>query len=354
LSRRQPFVALGGLATLKVERGALVIRHKPDLKPVERRFDLDDEPPHAILFDARGEWLSGEALRWCARRGVVLVIPDGPGRMMTFVHSALEASEGAAAIADINPATIMRQCAIALDKAARLAVAKRIVAAKIEAEYHHAASRGRATFLRASEWMAKTETARTIGELLIVEAKAAADYWRAFSDLGLREMKGGNLPRSWLRFANRNRGAQFLGNKHAGHPINAMLNYAYVTEAGRLAKALHARGLALQVGFLHSDKRGRNSLVWDAIEPLRPAIDARVFAFIERREFCRSDFKPAIPSLGRGTGVLRLDRALITDLLSSARLARSEIDEASEFLIEVIWRASGFRTTKGKADVDDR
>jgi hypothetical protein len=74
---------VGGLATIKVERGALVIRHKPDGVMVERRFDQGDDPPHAILFDARGEWLSGEALRWCARRDVVLVIPDGPGRMMT-------------------------------------------------------------------------------------------------------------------------------------------------------------------------------------------------------------------------------------------------------------------------------
>jgi hypothetical protein len=27
-----------------------------------------------------------------------------------------------------------------------------------------------------------------------------------------------------------------------------------------------AQGLALPIGYLHSDKKGRNSLVWDAIE----------------------------------------------------------------------------------------
>ena len=67
-----------------------------------------------------------------------------------------------------------------------------------------------------------------------------------------------------------------------------MLNYAYVIEAGRLARALAARGLALQIGFLHKPKRGRNSLVWDAIEPLRPMIDARVFEFVAAHEFGRS------------------------------------------------------------------
>jgi CRISPR/Cas system-associated endonuclease Cas1 len=73
-----------------------------------------------------------------------------------------------------------------------------------------------------------------------------------------------------------------------------MLNYAYVVEAGRLARALTAAGFALPIGFLHSDKHGRNSLVWDAIEPLRPLIDARVFKFIAQREFVRSDFPQAV------------------------------------------------------------
>ena len=50
---------------------------------------------------------------------------------------------------------------------------------------------------------------------------------------------------------------------------------------------------ALPIGFLHSDKHGRNSLVWDAIEPLRPLIDALVFKFIAQREFTRSDFPQA-------------------------------------------------------------
>ena len=390
-SRNGSVVVLSGLATLKIERGRLVIRHRPEGDAIEHRFDIDDEPPAAILFDGRGEWISGEALRWCARRGVVIVMPDGPGRMMTFVHSALEAeagdarSGGAAEIADIDPVILKRQCAVALDPARTLAVAKSIVKAKIEAETrgvngaanmsldgwrteprphlsecdlrltrtvrtNRSADGGRSgsktpgvaglgpaieaeprsELAALTRELSKVDAVRSLAELLIVEAKASAAYWRAFREVGLREGKGGDLPRSWLRFANRSRGAQFLGNKHAGHPINAMLNYAYVTEAGRIAKGLSARGLALCLGFLHADKRGRNSLVWDAIEPLRPAIDARVFAFIERREFSRSDFKPATP------GILRLDRRLVAELLTGARLKQREVDAACEFIVDLV------------------
>ena len=94
----------------------------------------------------------------------------------------------------------------------------------------------------------------------------------------------------------------FPWSEHAAHPINAMLNYCYVVEAGRLAKALAAQGLALPIGYLHSDKMGRNSLVWDVIEPLRPAIDAKVFAFVEAHEFARRDFPQS------GYNVHRLSR----------------------------------------------
>ena len=127
--------------------------------------------------------------------------------------------------------------------------------------------------------------------------------------------------------------------KHASHPINAMLNYAYVIEAGRLARALAARGLALQIGFLHKPKRGRNSLVWDAIEPLRPMIDARVFEFVASHEFGRTDFPQA------GLNVVRLSRQLTQLMLHSVILPGREIEaavqEIEEFILSHAWGLRG-------------
>ncbi len=170
---------------------------------------------------------------------------------------------------------------------------------------------------------------------MIVEAKASADYWRAFSHMGLREAKGSNLPRTWLRFTNRQKGAQFLGSKHASHPINAMLNYAYVTEAGRLARAVTARGMVLQIGYLHTDKKGRNSLVWDCIEPIRPQITGRVFDYIESREFKRKDF------VQTGTSTFRLERPIISDLLAHCLLSQRAIDDAADYMLQLIERYAG-------------
>jgi CRISPR-associated protein Cas1 len=329
---------LGPCAALRVRRGALDIEHGTGEGKRAIRIDIDDDKPHTILFDGHGEFLTGEALRWCARFGIGLILPDGPSRMMTFLHSALEADGNG--IPDTSPATIRAQC-----RADSLGAARELVLAKIERELEAIERSKLVRLARLAEWGTRIGASRTVAELLIVEAKAAADYWRAFAGSGLREAKGGNLPRTWLRFANRQKGAGFLGSKNASHPINAMLNYAYVVEAGRLAKALAARGLALQIGYLHSDKTGRNSLVWDAIEPLRPIIDARVFRYIESREFKRADFVQTFSgrtSSGHpSASTYRLDRAIITELLTRASLPQAEIDDAADFMLRIIERYSG-------------
>jgi CRISPR/Cas system-associated endonuclease Cas1 len=91
----------------------------------------------------------------------------------------------------------------------------------------------------------------------------------------------------------------------------------------------------LPIGYLHSDKKGRNSLVWDAIEPLRPTIDAKVFAFVEAHEFARSDFPQS------GYNVHRLSRDVTQLLLHRASLSSREIEAAAEWMAKAIVRRVG-------------
>jgi CRISP-associated protein Cas1 len=330
---------LGPCAALRVRRGALDIEHGTQADKATIRIDIDVSPkPHTILFDGHGEFLTGEAIRWCARYGIGLILPDGPGRMLTVLQSALEATD-AATIPDIDAAVIRAQCA-----ADALGIAREIVRSKIEAEAAHVRRFDPFNANAVAEWISALDTAVSVAQLVMIEARAAACYWRAFARAGLREAKGGNLPRSWLRFTNRQKGAGFLGSKHASHPINAMLNYAYVVEAGRLAKALAARGMALSIGFLHADKKGRNSLVWDAIEPLRPAIDARVFAFIAAREFARADF------VQTGTSTFRLSRDVIGAMLTRVSLKERAVSDAADFVLQAIERHSGGERRLFKVD----
>ena len=329
-----PVLVIGPDAALRVRGGALDVEHGSGKDRLHVRIDVDEEKPSAILFDAHGEFLTGEAIRWCARYAIPLILPNGPGRAILFYESALEADgagdgvngKHAARILDVGPSLVRAQAL-----ADPVPVARAIVSAKLEASAESVPA------IDKRPWSLRLDEARSVAEIVTIEARIAAAYWRAFRDLGLRERKGGDLPRSWLRFANRQKGGQFLGSKHASHPINAMLNYAYVVEAGRLARALTAAGFALTIGFLHSDKHGRNSLVWDAIEPLRPSIDARVFKFIAQRVFVRSDF----PQAGRNAH--RIDRAVIAELLRVSLLPWERHQDAARWMERTIADAVGQR-----------
>jgi len=224
---------------LRVRGGALEIEHGPHNDRVTIRIDIDAEPkPHTILFDSHGEFLTGEAIRWCGRYSINLALPGGPGRLITMVESALETNTNTMTrMRDIDPVIIRAQCA-----ADRVKMARELVRAKIEAGLKFTVKEPDARRRAAEEWKAKLDVVRSVAEIMIVESRAAA-YWRCFQDAGLGERKNGNLPRSWMRFAQRGKGNAFFGPKHAAHPINAMLNYCYVVEAGRLAKALAAQGL---------------------------------------------------------------------------------------------------------------
>jgi hypothetical protein len=75
---------------LRVRGGAPEIEHGPhdDRRTI---IDIDAElKPRAILFDSHGEFMTGEAIRWCARYSITLALPGGPGRLITMVESALK------------------------------------------------------------------------------------------------------------------------------------------------------------------------------------------------------------------------------------------------------------------------
>ena len=337
MGHRSRVIVLGSNAALRIRNGALDLEHGPAAERVKLKIDIDEPKPCAILFNGRGEFITGEAIRFCARYAIDIILPNGPGRAILFTESALEATDGKS-LRDVGPAIIRVQCA-----ANPVQVAREIVRAKMAADQKGFGPRTTARdFSTIARCETKLTSARSVAEIIVIEAKAASVYWRSHRDLGLIERKGGNLPRSWLRFANRGRGAEFLGNKRASHPISAMINYCIVVEAGRLARALAGHGLALQIGFLHADKHGRNSLVWDAIEPLRASISARVFAFIASHEFARGDF----PASGFSTH--RIAQPIIAELLARCLSPDQDILDCAAWMRDLITRYGQLRNeTRG-------
>jgi hypothetical protein len=84
-----PVLVIGPDAALRVRGGALHVEHGSGKDRVRVRIDVDEPKPAAILFDAHGEFLTGEAIRWCARYAIPLILPNGHGRAILFYESAV-------------------------------------------------------------------------------------------------------------------------------------------------------------------------------------------------------------------------------------------------------------------------
>ncbi len=105
-------------------------------------------------------------------------------------------------------------------------------------------------------------------KLMSIEARGADSYWSAWKSV----LEG------------------FPGRVHRGarDPYNMALNYGYSILYGEVLRAILRAGLDLLAGYLHSDRWGRLSLVYDLVEEFRhPIVD-----YVLLREFTRKKWIP--------------------------------------------------------------
>ncbi len=156
---------------------------------------------------------------------------------------------------------------------------------------------------------AALDRAGTIDEIRLCEAKAAAIYWNAWTKvpIRLRSRDLSRVPSRWTRYESRK--STLTGAARAAtNPINALLNYAYSLLESESRLALLGAGLDPTLGVLHADQRNRDSFALDALEPIRPAVDAFVLDLLEERVLTARDFVE-LPN-----GVCRVRAPLTHDL----------------------------------------
>lgn len=116
----------------------------------------------------------------------------------------------------------------------------------------------------------RIEQAECADSLRGIEGDAAAEYFGVFNELILTNNE------------------TFLFHGRSRRPpldrVNAMLSFAYALLARQCAAALESVGLDPFVGFVHTDRPGRESLALDLMEELRPVFaDRFVLACINNR-----------------------------------------------------------------------
>ena len=153
------------------------------------------------------------------------------------------------------------------------------------------------------------DRAASIDEVRLCEARVAAIYWNAWSAVPIR-LRGRDLVRVPVKWTHYDSRASSLTNgpRAATNPINALLNYVYALLESESRLALLAAGLDPTLGVLHADQRNRDSFALDAMEPIRPAVDAFVLDLLEERVLTSRDFVE-LPN-----GVCRVRAPLTHDL----------------------------------------
>ncbi len=127
------------------------------------------------------------------------------------------------------------------------------------------------------------------------EGRLSKAYWCVFEKVELKWKKGEikSIPPHWIKagirasYLNKNHGA-----RNATSPFHALLNYAYACLESKVRQALVKQGFDLACAFLHADKLGRDSLVYDLIELYRSKIDALVLDFVGHTTFKKGDLIP--------------------------------------------------------------
>jgi len=124
----------------------------------------------------------------------------------------------------------------------------------------------------------KLKKANSLEEIRGIEGKAGAFYFQVFDVLILSKVE-----------------AEFKFTKRSRRPpldaCNALLSFLYAVVGNDISAALQGVGLDAQVGFLHQDRPGRDSLAQDILEEFRAwLVDRLVLSLINRRQIKIKDF----------------------------------------------------------------
>jgi CRISPR-associated endonuclease Cas1 len=129
-------------------------------------------------------------------------------------------------------------------------------------------------------------------------------------------------------------------NRHATHPVNAMLNYAYAVLESQVRIAIVSQGLDPTIGYLHVCRPGRVALVYDLMEPLRPQVDLTVLNFVLTHTFTPSDF------VLRDDGVCRLHPQLAREVAARLAVYDRAMQEVGDWFVQELSVIANHRRNK--------
>jgi CRISPR-associated endonuclease Cas1 len=279
-----------------------------------------------------------EALAWLRAIGAALVQigPDGA----LLAHTVPFGYDGL---------PIRRAQALAATNGLDLLLARELLAAKLDGQRRNllrlrSGELGKFDVLRGS-----LDSANSIERLRSIEANAAGIYWSSWREVSvhIRDRDLARVPARWARYDSR---ASVLTGapRAATNSVNALLNYSYACLEAESRLALLAHGMDPTIGVLHADQRNRDSFALDAMEPVRPDVDAFILDLLEDRVFTSRDFAE-LPN-----GVCRIGASVTHDLALALPQWRLRMAPIAARLAQVFRDALTGKRTRGAGPAPKR
>jgi CRISPR-associated protein Cas1 len=322
-----------------LEHGATVGRSGEELK-IRTREGVDTALPSAevgqLVLHGFAQ-ITTQALRLCAEREIgVHWVTMGGGVIGSFAPGAAAGHRH------------LRQFAALAEPARALALARRLVIAKLEAQLRYLLRATRAEEARGDDVRSAVGTLRTalhgaakaesLATLLGYEGGGAAAYFSVLCDLVDVDLRDDFVLDGRSRRPPRDR-------------VNALLSYGYGMLYREVLTAIIAVGLHPGVGFYHQPRSSAHTLALDLMELFRVAVvDMALIAAINRRTFDpEADFRFApgqtlLSDTGRRKVIEVIERrkadewrhSVVGYSLSYARLIELEVR-----LLEKEWMGEG-------------
>ena len=231
-------------------------------------------PVHSIksIFCFGNVKVSPFLLGFCAEKNIGLAFFTEYGRFLARMQGKQSGN------------VLLRRAQYKLSEKAPLPIARNIIAAKIvnsravlqrQVRNYENTSQLERAISRLKHSLEQARNCREIDSLRGIEGEAASVYFSVFSQF---------LRNSDFKFEGRNR-------RPPKDPVNAMMSFLYSIFGQDVSAALQGVGLDPQVGFLHVDRPGRDSLAQDLLEEFRAScVDRLVLALINRKQISVKGF----------------------------------------------------------------
>jgi CRISPR-associated protein Cas1 len=332
--RGQTLIIAGHGAGLFVDHDALIVKegltHYPQTPGRHVLYRGVHGVERIILLAPSGS-LSFDAIRWCQEQGITAVVVERDGQLLACLTPEQP-----------GDLALRRRQYMAGANGRDVAVAQWLVKSKIQGQHE--------TLLQFPALPGATAGVQKLGELLAwfdlpalppwlcsiigfrtFEGQAAGLYFAAWKGYPLQWRKSVRryVPPHWHTIRERHSPLSDSARR-AVDPANAILNYAYGVLEGQCRQALTAEGFDLSCGFLHADKQFRDSLVYDLMELLRPAVDALVLTFLNRTTFAYGDVERV------STGQCMLHPQLARAVVAACRVEQERVSKGAGQLREML------------------